>query len=420
VTHQRTTWFANNFYGPLERVVLAYLFEPRWQQRVEGTLVVEQNHQQLPPEAYRLEVNAVLNSIDIVLTNPVIAEEEAVNIQAHWDWLETTIEPIRAEHRYSHNAIPASTTCSRGYRQVLVTLTAQSGEAITALDLSPRHSSIGLSHASCPWLELAISLPQAESGASLQLCGYASRGSDDVLASLERLVIHHCGGATQLGALLRNATALQQVSIEAAPQLQSAEGMFEGCSALREVSISGAPQLQNLDRLFQGCSALLSAPAIDTAPATTMAAMFQGCRALRQLPPYDTAMVTSMEAIFRGCCSLLTIPPLNTAAVSSMASAFAGCSALMVLPPLQLGNVEDMGDALAGCAVLTAAPLQGISTSFSVWGCNLSRAALVQLLEGLPVVEGNPVLDIGQNWGVSELSPDDLLIASSKGWSLTY
>ncbi|MEB3352520.1 MAG: hypothetical protein VKM01_09375, partial [Cyanobacteriota bacterium] len=146
----------------------------------------------LDPSTYRVEVNPSTNNVELVLTPPV-PDGEFANIQARWDWGETRLLPVTAEHRYSVEALPAASQCSRGYRQVIVTLTPQAGADLTLLDLSPRHRSISQDDASCPWLELAISLPRAQIGPSLVLCGYERYGTWDYLGSVERIVIQDAG-----------------------------------------------------------------------------------------------------------------------------------------------------------------------------------------------------------------------------------
>jgi len=36
------------------------------------------------------------------------------------------------------------------------------------------------------------------------------------------------------------------------------------------------------------------------------------------------------------------------------------------------------------------------------------------------VVSSNPSIDISENWGTSDLSADDLAIATAKGWTVLY
>ena len=175
---QYQQWFGNNFYGPLDRFLLVYDSDPHWNDRIEGSLIIYVIDSLLALEAYTLQHNPVLNGTDVVLSNP-IADGVHANIQARWDWGETITEPVKVEHRYDHDAIPAATHCSRGYRQVIVTVTPQPGSDLTLLDLSPRHSSISQDDASCPWLDLRLSLPKAAAGTSIVLCVYESRGTYD-------------------------------------------------------------------------------------------------------------------------------------------------------------------------------------------------------------------------------------------------
>lgn len=539
VIQRQTQWFANNFYGPLERMSLANPADVQWQQRIEGTLVVFQNGALLDPSAYTVGVNPSTNNVELVLATPV-PDGVFANIQARWEWGETVVAPVTAEHRYDHDSIPAATACSRGYRQVIVTVTPQSGSDLTLLDLSPRHNSISQDDASCPWLELAISLPKAADGASLALCGYERSGTYDYLGSVEKIVIHDAGGATNFRWLLyyfgalrvfalhkasaleaidglfgncssldqielpalpaltsasellygatalrelrlqglssltslegsfQYATALEQVWIEEAALLTSTASTFMGCTSLRELQLSGAPQLSDLSHMFSGCTALITAPSFDTSAATTMTATFEGCTALREVPHYDTRRVNTMESLFSGCQALASIPALDTSAVRdmrwmfsgcwaltpvpqldtrlvetmegmfsscyalatiprlatdsvvSMTSTFSGCYALLNLPPLAVQSVREFWSCFSSCVSLAAAPLEGISASISFWGCALSRQAIVAIFQRLASVSDNPSIEIGGNWGTSGLTPDDLAIATAKGWTVLY
>ncbi len=465
VMQHQTTWFGNNFYGPLERFVLAYLSEPQWIRRIEGTLKVYQNSVLLPPESYTLQENSSLNTIDVVLTTPV-PDGVFANFQGQWQWGEAVIEPVTIEHRYSYDALPASSQCSRGYRQVIVTLTPQSGSDLTLVDLSPRHSSISQDDASCPWLELRLNLPAAAAGDSIVLCRSGGEGAGSHLGSVERIEILDAGGATSFQRLLHHAGSLQLFQLHKAPALQqieemffhcssltavelpplpqlrgaracfnncsslpsiqllelaslsSAEDLFAGCSHLREVTLTGTQALTSTRGMFQGCSSLLIAPAFPTGSVVDMEAMFQGCSALQLLPPYDTAAVTTMAGAFSGCRALQTIPALNTAALSSMQECFSGCHALLQLPPLNVAAVQSFENAFSSCGVLTAAPLQGSVRSLSFWGCALDRSALLQVFSGLAEVSEGQSLDIGSNPGLLDLTDDDRQIATAKGWTL--
>jgi hypothetical protein len=58
-----------------------------------------------------------------------------------------------------------------------------------------------------------------------------------------------------------------------------------------------------------------------------------------------------------------------------------------------------------------------MATDFSVANCSLSREALVQVFEDLaPVVSAS--IDITGNWGEALLTPEDIQIATDKGWTI--
>ncbi len=450
VIHPQTQWFANNFYGPLERMSIANPGDVQWQQRIEGTLVVRQNGVLLDPLAYMVGVNPSSNNVELVLTTPV-PDGVLANIQALWQWGEPVIEPVTVEHRYDHDTIPAATTCSRGYRQVIVTLTPQAGADLTQVDLSPRHSSISQDDASCPWLDLRLCLPRAAAGASIALCGYETRGTYDYLGSVERIEILDAGGATNFNWLLYYAGALQAFQLHQAPALQQMNGMFTYCSSLTAVELPALPQVTTARECFYDCRALqsirlvgmtalsdvssllygcltlrelqLSGLAslssfgdalrdstslervwIEGASALTSAEeLFAGCTHLRQVSLTGAGAITSMQGMFRGCRSLVIAPPLETSVVVTMEAMFQNCSALQVVPLYDTAAVTTMVSLFSGCRALEAIPAfntAAVSTMASMFeGC--------WALERLPALDTASLQDMSGTfsscWGLSVL-----------------
>ena len=95
-----------------------------------------------------------------------------------------------------------------------------------------------------------------------------------------------------------------------------------------------------------------------------------------------------------------------------------GCYALLQLPPLAVQGVREFWSCLSSCVSLAAAPLERTCVSISFWGCALSRSAIVAIFQRLATVSDNPSIEIGGNWGTSGLTPDDLAIATAKGWTV--
>lgn len=456
VIKPHTYWFANNFYGPLERMSLANPGDNHWIKRIEGTFVAYRNGTILDSSAYRVEVNPSTNNVELVLTPPV-PDGEFANLQVRWDWGEPVIEPVVAEHRYSYDALPASSQCSRGYRQVIVTLTPQAGSDLTLVDLSPRHSSISQDDASCPWLDLFLSLPKAEAGASIALCGYETRGLYDYLGSVERIEILDAGGATNFNWLLYYAGALRSFRLENAAALQEINGMFCYCSSLTELELPPLPQVSSARECFYDCRSLASlrlqgmasltdvtsliygcltlreleissltslssfGDALrdsaslervwieDASALTTAEELFAGCTHLRQVSLSGAGAITSMQGMFRGCRSLQIAPALDTSAVVTMEAMFQDCSALQVVPLYDTAAVTSMVSLFSGCRSLETIPAfntAAVTTMASMFeGCwalerlpALNTTALQDMSGmfsscwGLPVL---PLLDTG-------------------------
>ena len=82
--------------------------------------------------------------------------------------------------------------------------------------------------------------------------------------------------------------------------------------------------------------------------------------------------------------------------------------------------MREFRSCFSSCVSLTAATLEGTCASISFWDYALSRHAIVAIFQRLASVSDNPSIEIGGNWGTTDLTPDDLAIATAKGWTVTY
>lgn len=459
VIHPQTQWFANNFYGPLERMSIANPGDVQWQQRIEGTLVVRQNGGLLDPSAYTVGVNPSTNNVELVLTTPV-PDGVLASIQAHWQWGEPVIEPVTVEHRYDHDAIPAATTCSRGYRQVIVTVTPQAGSDLTTVDLSPRHSSISQDDASCPWLDLRLSLPRATAGTSIVLCGYESHGTYDYLGSVERIEILDAGGASNFNWLLYYAGALQAFHLHKAPAVQQLDGMFCYCASLTGVELPPLPQVTTARECFYDCRALQSIRLAGMAALSDATSLIYGCLSLRELQLggivnlsslaevlrdsvlervwiEEATALTSAEELFAGCIRLREVTLTGANAITSTRGMFRGCRSLLVGPAFNTGSVVEMDGMFQDCSALRQVPLYdtcAVTTMVSLFaGCRaletipvFNTAAVISMasmfdgcwaLERIPLLDTSAVQDMtsmfNSCWGLPVLPPLNTAAVSS-------
>jgi hypothetical protein len=102
-----------------------------------------------------------------------------------------------------------------------------------------------------------------------------------------------------------------------------------------------------------------------------------------------------MSSMFNNCFSLNSIPALSTAAITSDFTTFA------------LNSTS-----LNRCQMV-------FQRTVSFQNCQLSRDAIVEIFNNLATVTPPQTITITGNWGVTALSAADLLIATTKGWTVT-
>jgi len=432
-------WFGNNFWGPLERFSICPLNDPRWINRLDGTLSIYVAGERFSSSQYRIEENSATGNVEVVLT-PALSTNTYRYVYGSWSWGETVIEPVRAEHRYDYATIPAASHCSRGYRQVIVTITPQPGANLTLVDLSARHSSQARSDASAPWLDLALSVPHAEAGASVVLCGYERHSTYDYLGSVERIVIHDAGGATNFNWLLYYAGSLRVFQLHNAPALEEMDGIFCYCYALEHLELPPLPLVRSASEAFYECTGLRSLSLLEMRSLRDATYLVYGCYALRELRLTGVESLTELEwvceyaeslervwieearrlrstanlfyecsslrqvvitgadsienmsGMFRYCRSLEVAPELNTSFVEDMSEMFYECSALRQVPLYDTSNVTTMESMFSGCKSLVSVPLfdtRRVTTMRSMFSSCSALASLPPLdLRALESMEG--------------------------------
>ena len=197
-----------------------------------------------------------------------------------------------AEKNLAWSDYSSGTLTSRGYRQALVTVEAQSGN-LTSLDLQQRHSSVPRAVATA-WLDVAVSLPS----------GTLTFGGWNVYQSnVERVTIVGVAN-TSFAAMFQFCYSLQQV-----PALNTAAGT-------------------NFTNMFYGCYSLQTVPALNTAAGTNFTYMFYNCYSLQTVPALNTAAGTNFTAMFQYCSSLQQSDITGTTYTISYASANLSAAAL--------------------------------------------------------------------------------------------
>ena len=241
------------------------------------------------------------------------------------------------------------------YRQVVITLTMQSGQTLTELNLHKKHSQTNLSAYDAPWLDIAIA------GASMSslLIGVKTAGIATQVISLGLLqrVTLYANLVTSMSYMFGYCRALQSIPLLNTASVTSMSNMFYDCRSLQTIPLLNTASVTNMYNMFNSCYSLQSIPLLNTASVTNMHSMFYDCRSLQTIPLLNTASVTSMSNMFYSCYALLTIPLLNTASVTDMSYMFYICYSLRTIPLLNTASVTSMIYMFYNCRSLQTIPL---------------------------------------------------------------
>ena len=233
--------------------------------------------------------------------------------------------------------------------------------------------------------------------------------------------------------------------------------MFEFCYSLITIPEMDTSNVTNMHEMFECCYSLITIPEMDTSNVTDMGYMFEDCYSLIALPEMDTSNVTDMYYMFGGCHSLTAVPQLDTSNVTDMGYMFAGCTLLREIPELDTSNVTNMRSMFSNCNLVQKIPeidISNVTAKVSIYdmfsGCwelrfvrfkpvtgynvnrdfgidlshaTLGHAALVDLFNSLPKLSDlassyRIPLTLTRSYGRSELSDEDIAIATNKGWRL--
>ena len=89
------------------------------------------------------------------------------------------------------------------------------------------------------------------------------------------------------------------------------------------------------------------------------------------------------------------------------------------IPDWDISNVVNMSNGFYGCSSLSWSDIQGARVNIGYYTCNLGSGALENIFNNLGDGVTGQSIDIRNNPGTSQLHPDTIAIATSKGWTVT-
>lgn len=260
------------------------------------------------------------------------------------DWGDGTITNhgtgTQAEHLYVYNDIPASTYCSRGYRQAIITITPQAGSHLTYLNLSRKHSLRIAANASTNYLDVHISGTEIT---QIQMYEYAHTRCYLLEHFYAYQTTNKCVNAS---AMFLYCIVLKSVNLSAFNMtgVTGITNMFNTTyiTNLNTTSLN-MPLLRSMDSAFAGILvSILDLSSLGTSNVTNMSYLFYGGGNLISLilASFDTSLVTNVDYMFYGCATLQEIDLAHTtlAACSTNTNIVASTGSLRLLRLPQIGR----------------------------------------------------------------------------------
>jgi surface protein len=240
----------------------------------------------------------------------------------------------------------------------------------------------------------------------------------DACYSLETIPSFNFGSVITAQQVFLNCYSLTTVPALNLGNATSVYGMFQNCQNLKTIAGLTTTKCQEFGFMFQFCQSLETVPLFDTSKATSMGNMFQSCQSLTEVPAFDTSLVLGFTNTFISCYSLKSIPLLNTVKGTTFTQMFASCVSLDELPALNLTAGTTFTNMFSGTTGITKAPFVNIKLSFSFVNMMLSRAAIVDIFNGLASGVTSKTITVSGNPGFAALSVDEIAIATAKGWTI--
>ena len=224
-------------------------------------------------------------------------------------------------------------------------------------------------------------------------------------------------------------------------------GMFGGCPAIQEIKdfdLSSAVSINNMcssmpnlrfvsfknvsssltdsRNAFYNCTNLETFPSglfesADSCP-ELVSHMFYNCRRVENIPDVNLSRITDGE-IFYTFASASSVGEIVFGSGSSARNLFSGCSSISHVGYADGSLVNNFSSAFQGCRNLQWCDVSGISVSVGFLYGFLSSGAIENVFNNLASGVTSQTIDIRQNYGTSQLHPDTIAIATSKGWTVT-
>ena len=286
------------------------------------------------------------------------------------------------------------------YKQVIVTITNNSG-SVTLWNLAASVTQSGSSN----WLDISYSWASD--------FYFGARYSP----YLQRLQIFKATIAGNKNQYLEFLSALRFLRWEniTYSSVSSAVGYLGFIGNIDKIDFSFTPAVQ-ATQFFQ-YARMRAMGNLDFSGTTTIVNLFI-YSTIEEVGNINITATQNATQAFYGCGTLSKLGTLTTPALTTISNMFYNCQKLKEIVFTTCAAVTTTTSVFSNCFSLRKLRMPGMGATFSITGCNMQRTELVDLFNDLAVVTSKTIT-VTNNPGVADLTAADILIATSKGWTVT-
>ena len=272
-----------------------------------------------------------------------------------------------ASRQYVFSTIDPLTTTTKGFRQVLVRITPQSGQNLSTVSFGIQHPTLAKNGFAVGWLDIDVRIPSG-------VLSFSGHTNVVKYGAIEKLTVRSVTPGALMGNLCNSMSNLKSVYIEPSITATTANfsAMFGFCYALEEAPFMNTSAATNTSNMYSNCYSLKLVPNYNLASTTNVTGMFDSCYSLTTYPAFT--MGTSTNSMFINCIGIIDAPTLNTSNVLDATSMYSGCSGLESLALFDTIKVTNFSSMLINCKNLKAIPLfntvAGTNFTSFLQGCN--------------------------------------------------
>jgi hypothetical protein len=139
---------------------------------------------------------------------------------------------------------------------------------------------------------------------------------------------------------------------------------------------------------------------------------------LKTVGDINMPSVGTFASCFLANFSLVSIGLITSTNATTIANCFDRCLSLVSVRFSSLANVTVAGSAFNLCHSLAFLRVPNIKVTFSLSGCALEKDEIIQVFNDLFGLVVGQTITITGNPRVANLTASDILIATSKGWTV--